>query len=316
MFKRWLEFFKSLARPYDGYERPAERAPTGAIYRAYTTEFDVIVSGADLTLRFPEIVDVDHSTLDPTVAIDPNAFEQTRQALLRNCEVLNARLKTSLSSEVRDDTVVSLLLDHSGSLRGGRILPVAETAEVLADALTDAGIATDILGFTTPRWKGGRSRAKWLKAYRPPFPGRLNDLLHIVHLDASEGPRRGPHQFPVMRSPSLLKENIDGEALEWAHARLVAHPRKRKALIIVSDGAPVDDATLLANWSTILVDHLREVVARIEADGTVALGGIGIDYEVGRFYRNTAVAKPALELAQVAPDFVEHMIRLAQAPTT
>ena len=152
-----------------------------------------------------------------------------------------SRLRSEIPAATLEDTVVSILFDQSGSLRNKRYIMVAETAEALADALTGIDIATEILGFTTAQWKGGRSRLKWIEHGRPSFPGRLNDLMHIVYLDAEKAPHPGPHQFPLMRCPYLLKENIDGEALEWAYKRILMHPRCRKILIAISDGAPVDD---------------------------------------------------------------------------
>jgi cobaltochelatase CobT len=225
---------------------------------------------------------------------------------------MSARLQQTLTSQQREDTVVTLLFDHSGSLRPGRCyLAVAEVAEALADALTNASIATEVLGFTTSRWKGGLARKKWLADGRPALPGRLNDLLHVVHLDGSSGPRVGPHCFPVMREERLFKENIDGEALEWAQERLLENPRRRKVLIIVSDGAPVDDSTLSHNWSAILYDHVKGVSHRIASSTNIVLGGIGIEHSVQNYYSNEAVAKPIAQLAHVAPDFIEKMIAVA-----
>jgi cobaltochelatase CobT len=290
--------------------------PLDATYRVYTKEFDIVIDGAKLAgsdkPKTPEYV------TNPYAKIDLVAFERMVEALRANCGALSARLQQTLTPKQRDDTVITLLFDHSGSLRAGACyLTIAEVAEALADALTSAGIATEILGFTTRRWEGGQSCEKWLKDGRPPLPGRLNDLLHIVHLDASGGPRSGPHRFQSMRDERRYKENIDGEALEWAYARLLENTRRRRVLIIVSDGAPVDDSTLTHNWSSILHDHVKEVSHRIASSTNIVLGGIGIEHSVQNYYSNEAVAKPIAQLAHVAPDFIEKMIAVAhRSPTS
>jgi len=189
------------------------------------------------------------------------------------------------------ETVVSLLVDNSGSMRGKPMLMAALAADVLARTLERCQLAVEILGFTTAAWKGGRARTEWLAAGRPPHPGRLNELRHIVYKSAFQPYRRAHHGLALMLKEGILKENIDGEALEWAYARLLSHPHPRKILLILSDGAPVDDATLSCNASEYLEAHLRHVIARIEAQQCVELRAIGIGHDVTRYYTHAVTLK-------------------------
>ncbi len=309
ILQRLLDFMANVAGP--STDAPLKEAPPGAVYGAFTTEFDVVVSGQELASRPSEFIETVQSGVNEYAALDLAVVMRMSAELRSNCATLSTGLREAYAREMRDDLAVTLLFDQSGSLRGENAILVAETAEALADALTAADIATEILGFTTSRWRGGRSRQKWLAEGRSSLPGRLNDLLHVVYLDSSDGVVPGPHTFPAMRIPYLPKENIDGEALQWAGGRLDSRRQKYKILIVVSDGAPVDDATLLHNWSRILYDHLIEVSARIYAEGRITLGGIGLDYDIRPFYRTTCKAKPTTALAHVAPVFVEEMIGLA-----
>ena len=182
------------------------------------------------------------------------------------------------------DTVVSLLIDNSGSMRGRPISIAAISADILARTLERCGVATEILGFTTRAWKGGQSREAWLAEGRPPNPGRLNDLRHIVYKRAEEPYRRARRNLGLMMREGLLKENIDGEALLWAHNRLMARPEERRILMVISDGAPVDDSTASANGGTYLEKHLRTVIGWIETRSSVELSAIGIGHDVTRYY--------------------------------
>lgn len=183
-------------------------------------------------------------------------------------------------------TAVSLLIDNSGSQRGKAIALAAVTAEIVASTLEKCGVRTEILGFTTGEWKGGQSRKRWQADKRPSAPGRLNDLLHIEYKAASTSWRRMRRDLGLMLLPELLKENIDGEALIWAHDRLLALPEDRRILMVISDGAPVDDSTLSTNAPGYLDAHLRQVVQGIEQLGLVELIAIGIGHDVGRYYRH------------------------------
>jgi cobaltochelatase CobT len=183
------------------------------------------------------------------------------------------------------DTVVSLLIDNSGSMRGRPIMVAAVCADILARTLERCGVKVEILGFTTRAWKGGASRDDWLKAGKPPSPGRLNDLRHIIYKGADSPWRRARKNLGLMMREGLLKENIDGEALLWAHARLVARSEQRRILMVISDGAPVDDSTLSVNSGHYLERHLRRVIAEIEGRSPVELIAIGIGHDVTRYYR-------------------------------
>ena len=194
------------------------------------------------------------------------------------------------------DTVVSLLIDNSGSMRGRPISIAATCADVLARTLERCGVATEILGFTTRGWKGGQSREQWLSEGRPPHPGRLNDLRHILYKRADEPYRHARKSLGLMMREGLLKENIDGEALLWAHNRLLARPEERRILLVISDGAPVDDSTASANGGTYLERHLRQVIGWIETRSTVELAAIGIGHDVTRYYSRAVTIMDAEQL--------------------
>ena len=194
------------------------------------------------------------------------------------------------------DTCVTLLLDNSGSMRGRPIMVAAMCADILGRTLERVGVKTEILGFTTRAWKGGMSREKWLGAGKPPQPGRLNDLRHIVYKAADEPWRRAKRNLVLMMREGLLKENIDGEALTWAHNRIVARPEQRKILMVISDGAPVDDSTLSVNAGNYLEHHLRRVIEEIETRSSVELTAIGIGHDVTRYYRKAVTIVDAEQL--------------------
>ncbi|MDD5586803.1 MAG: cobaltochelatase subunit CobT [Alphaproteobacteria bacterium] len=191
------------------------------------------------------------------------------------------------------DTVVTLLLDNSGSMRGRPITLAAMSADILARTLERCGVKVEILGFTTRAWKGGRVREAWLKAGKPPLPGRLNELRHIIYKAADAPWRRTKRNLGLMLREGLLKENIDGEALLWAHARLLARHERRRILMVISDGAPVDDSTLAVNPGNYLEEHLRAVIEWIESKSEVELVAIGIGHDVTRYYRRAVTIADA-----------------------
>ena len=195
------------------------------------------------------------------------------------------------------DTVVSLVLDNSGSMRGRPITVAATCADILARTLERCGVKVEILGFTTKAWKGGQSRESWLARGKPANPGRLNDLRHIVYKSADAPWRRSRRNLGLMMREGLLKENIDGEALMWAHNRLIGRPEQRKILMMISDGAPVDDSTLSVNPGNYLERHLRAVIEQIETRSPVELLAIGIGHDVTRYYRKAVTIVDADELA-------------------
>ncbi|MCV3238625.1 cobaltochelatase subunit CobT [Mesorhizobium sp. ZC-5] len=229
--------------------------------------------------------DLEEGYLDPArlvrVVIDPMqplSFKQERDTKFR-------------------DTVVTLVLDNSGSMRGRPITVAATCADILARTLERCGVSVEILGFTTRAWKGGQAREKWLKGGKPPNPGRLNDLRHIIYKSADHPWRRARRNLGLMMREGLLKENIDGEALLWAHNRLIARPEQRKILMMISDGAPVDDSTLSVNPGNYLERHLRAVIELIENRSPVELLAIGIGHDVTRYYRRAVTIIDAEELA-------------------
>ncbi|MCW3848159.1 cobaltochelatase subunit CobT [Sphingomonas sp. LB-2] len=224
--------------------------------------------------------------------------------------VVNPMLSLSYKVE-RDtefkDTIVTILIDNSGSMRGRPISIAAISADILARTLERVGVKTEILGFTTRAWKGGQSREKWLADGRPPQPGRLNDIRHILYKQADEPWRRAKKSLGLMMREGLLKENIDGEALLWAHGRLIARPEDRKILMVISDGAPVDDSTLSVNSGSYLERHLRQVIGWIEARSPVELVAIGIGHDVTRYYQR---AVTIMDVEQLAGTMIEQLASL------
>ena len=194
------------------------------------------------------------------------------------------------------DTIVTLLIDNSGSMRGRPIGIAAICADIMARTLERCGVKTEILGFTTKAWKGGQCRESWLAAGRPAMPGRLNDLRHIIYKKADEPWRRARKNLGLMMREGLLKENIDGEALLWAHSRLIARPEERRVLMVISDGAPVDDSTLSVNHGAYLEQHLRKVIEWIETKSPVQLNAIGIGHDVTRYYKRAVTIMDAEQL--------------------
>jgi cobaltochelatase CobT len=204
--------------------------------------------------------------------------------------------KVEKDTEFRD-TVVTLLLDNSGSMRGRPISIAAICADVLARTLERCNVKVEILGFTTRAWKGGQAREAWLNEGRPQQPGRLNDLRHIIYKGADAPWRRARPNLGLMMKEGLLKENIDGEALEWAHRRMIARPEARKILMVISDGAPVDDSTLSVNPANYLEKHLRDVIALVERRRQVELLAIGIGHDVTRYYDRAVTITDVDQLA-------------------
>lgn len=218
--------------------------------------------------------------------------------------------KIEREAEFRD-TVVTLLIDNSGSMRGRPISIAAISADILARTLERVGVKVEVLGFTTRAWKGGQSREAWLAAGRPPQPGRLNDIRHIVYKQADEPWRRAKKALGLMMREGLLKENIDGEALLWAHGRLIARPEDRKVLMVISDGAPVDDSTLSVNSGSYLERHLRQVIGWIEGRSPVELVAIGIGHDVTRWYSR---AVTIMDAEQLAGTMIDQLAALFDTP--
>src|SRR5215467_4481858 len=250
-------------------------------YRVYTTEFDGVIHGDEIpALAGPEL---EASFQEKVSGAEP---ELSRWRTAAEPAAIQAAAAHASKHSVDDvnDTVACLLLDHSGSLRGQPAILATAIAEIVADYWSRIGIRYEILGFTTLSWKGGRSRKKWIESGRPPNPGRLCDLLHIVYRTADDQYTGAPRSIRNLMREELTKENVDGEAVAWAAGRLRNRHEARKILIVVSDGGPVDDSTLAANTPDYLDRHLRIVTASINAAGDIWLVGIGLDHDVARYY--------------------------------
>jgi cobaltochelatase CobT len=301
--------------------RPLSDLPPGFDYKPYTQLHDEIVTAEDLCdedelLRLRGFLDQQLTSLQGAVTKLANRLQRRLMAqqsrswdfdqeegLLDAARLARIVIDPtrSLSYKIeRDtefrDTVVTLLIDNSGSMRGRPISIAAISADIMARTLERCGVKTEILGFTTRAWKGGQSREDWLAAGRPPLPGRLNDLRHIIYKKADEPWRRARKNLGLMMREGLLKENIDGEALLWAHSRLIARHEERRILMVISDGAPVDDSTLSVNSGTYLERHLRQVIEWIEARSPVQLVAIGIGHDVTRYYRRAVTIMDAEQL--------------------
>ena len=217
--------------------------------------------------------------------------------------------KIEKDTEFRD-TVVSILVDSSGSMRGRSMTVAAICADIISTTLERCNVKTEVLGFTTKQWKGGESRKRWVEAGKPENPGRLNDLRHIVFKSADTSWRRGQKNFGLMLREGLLKENVDGEALIWAHDRLVKRQEQRKILMVISDGAPVDDSTLSTNPNNYLDLHLRQVIHSIETQSPVKLIAIGIGHDVTRYYQKAVTIHRAEELGGVMLDQLTDLFKI------
>ncbi len=298
--------------------RPEPRAPD---YRAFTRKFDETVAAEALCEpeeldRLRAYLDKQLQNLSSIVARLANRLQRRLMAQqsrswefdLEEGMLDPARLsriivdpqqplsfKREKDTDFRD-TVVTLLLDNSGSMRGRPITVAATCADILARTLERCGVKVEILGFTTRAWKGGQAREAWLQAGKPASPGRLNDLRHIIYKAADAPWRRARKNLGLMMREGLLKENIDGEALDWAYCRLLARPEQRRILMMISDGAPVDDSTLSVNPGNYLERHLRHVIEEIETRSPIELIAIGIGHDVTRYYRRAVTIVDAEEL--------------------
>ena len=254
-------------------------------YRTFTTKFDREVHANHLKSVLGPLSPADEATLDQAWhALQTGLLPWKTRLHLAAAEAA-ARIRNRLTDDQCANTAVSLLLDQSGSMRGQKMLFTAATADVAQEFLVTLGFTCEVLGFTTSQWRGGRSRRRWKWRFKPRYPGRLNDILHIVYRRADDrGASSGGWSFRQMLRPDLPKENIDGEAILWAVKRLRALPQQRKHLVVVSDGAPVDDSTLQENGLTYLSDHLRAVISSIIEAGDIQLAAIGIGYYGNDFY--------------------------------
>ena len=301
--------------------RPLDNLPDALFYKIFATEFDEVIKAEELCdveelERLRKYLDQQMAHLSGAVSKLANRLQRRLLAQQRrhwNFDleegVLDAgRLARVVTDPLRPlsyklesdtefkDTVVTLLLDNSGSMRGRPISIAAISADILSRTLERCGVKVEILGFTTKAWKGGQSREKWLQAGRPQKPGRLNDLRHIIYKTADSPWRRARRNLGLMMREGLLKENIDGEALMWAHNRLIGRTEERRILMVISDGAPVDDSTLSVNSGTYLENHLRQVIKWIESRSPVELIAIGIGHDVTRYYQRAVTILDAEQL--------------------
>ena len=312
--------------------RPWTELPEGFDYKTYTTQFDEVVEAQDLCdteelNRLRTYLDSQLTGLQGVVTRLANRlqrrlmaqqnrswdFDQEEGVLdtSRLARVVVSPAHALNYKVVREqefkDTVVTLLIDNSGSMRGRPISIAAISADILARTLERCGVKVEILGFTTRAWKGGQSREKWLADGKLPQPGRLNDLRHIIYKQADEPWRRARRNLGLMMREGILKENIDGEALLWAHDRLVRRTEERRILMVISDGAPVDDSTLSVNSAGYLESHLRKVIDWIERQSPVQLAAIGIGHDVTRYYKRSVTI---MDVEQLGGTIIEQLADL------
>ncbi|WP_026988509.1 cobaltochelatase subunit CobT [Fodinicurvata fenggangensis] len=305
-------------------------------YRAFTTEFDEVVDAASLCdpdelQRLRQLLDQQLAHLQGVIARLANRLQRRLMAKQTRAWEFNleeglldsARLARIIADPTHSltykhekdtdfrDTVVTLLIDNSGSMRGRPISVAAMSADILARTLERCGVKVEVLGFTTRMWKGGQARERWVSAGKPALPGRLNDLRHIVYKSADDPWRRARKNLGLMLREGILKENIDGEALLWAHNRLIARPEARRVLMVISDGAPVDDSTLSVNPGNYLEKHLREVIEYIETRSPVQLTAIGIGHDVTRYYKR---AVTIVDAEQLGGAMLERLAELFDEP--
>ena len=293
-------------------------------YSIYTKKFDSVTNAdklcdAEEASKLRKQLDKQTEKLDSTITILANKLQRKllskqnrwwefdlEEGILDSGKL--ARVITTPESSLSykkekdtefKDTVVSLLIDNSGSMRGRPITIAAISTDILTRTLERCGIKVEVLGFTTKTWKGGKARDTWIKENKPKLPGRLNELLHIIYKNADAPVRRTKKNFGIMLKEGLLKENIDGEALDWAYKRLNARAEKRKILMVISDGAPVDDSTLSSNKSNYLDNHLKYIIRSIEKRGSVELLAIGIGHDVTRYYAKAVTILDVDDLGNV-----------------
>ena len=327
--------YESEAEDQDGMETAEPWRPNVSVldnpepfgYKVYTRAYDEEVDAEDISSpeeleRLRTFLDKELKALASVVArlanrlqrrllaqqnrawdfdLEEGALDAARLTRIVTDPMHPLSFKRERDTDFRD-TVVTLLLDNSGSMRGRPIMVAACCADILARTLERCGVKVEILGFTTRAWKGGQAREDWLAAGKPPMPGRLNDLRHIIYKTADAPWRRAKRSLALMMREGLLKENIDGEALAWAHHRLMARPEQRRILMMISDGAPVDDSTLSVNSGSYLEQHLRKVIDEIETRSPVELIAIGIGHDVTRYYSRAVTISDPSELAGAMTD--------------
>ena len=309
---------------FSGRVDPSSLPDESLKYKIYTTNFDSVVNAKSLCdaseiIKLRQQLNKQTDKLDTTITILANKLQRKLLAKQRRWwefdleegvldsgklarVIVSPENSLSYKKEAESnfkDTIVTLLIDNSGSMRGRPITIAAISTDILAKTLERCGVKVEVLGFTTKTWKGGRARDSWIKSNKPEKPGRLNELLHIIYKHADHPIRRSKQNFGIMLKEGLLKENIDGEALEWSFKRILSKPEKRKILMVISDGAPVDDSTLSSNDGNLLDLHLRNIIKTIEKKSNVELTAIGIGHDVSRYYAKAVTIHDVDELAEV-----------------
>ncbi|MDA9356229.1 cobalt chelatase [Gammaproteobacteria bacterium] len=313
------EEIEALSYPQNDYLNSSKND-----YSVYTSNFDEIIDAKDLTTPDESIRlrnQLDNLIKPHQTTIGKLANRLQRLLLAKQNTTWNFNLDEGMLDTARlhrviaepghplsykqetenkfKDTIVTLLIDNSGSMRGRSISLAAICADIIGSTLERCQVKTEILGFTTKQWKGGESKQSWINSGSSSNPGRLNDIRHIIYKSADNSWRRARKYFGTMLKEGLLKENIDGEALAWSHERLIKRSEERKIMIVISDGAPVDDSTLSANREDYLDNHLKKIISLIEDDSPVELQAIGIGHDVTKYYENAITINRAEELGEV-----------------
>lgn len=269
-------------------------------YSIFTTSFDMELSSDDLGRK---LTGEEREIWQEQIAAFETATEVARTKVAANLLACVDSLRDRMP-EIETSTAVSVLIDHSGSLKGQKAMLACLLAEVIGEFLGRLGVSFEILGFTTSSWCGGQSRKRWVEEGRPPNPGRLCDLLHIRYREATSSGSGVPRAIRHLLRSDLLKENIDGEALFWASERLKNLGRPRNVLVVISDGVPVDDSTLMANRKDFLWEHLLSVVSDLLATSGFGVAGIGIDHDVSKIYPKSLKVDRLDQLSTVLPGFL------------
>lgn len=278
-------------------------------YRVYTTKFDRVVNAAELDSVLGPMSPKDRKHLDEAWSELQSGLLPWKTKVQINSIEVATHIRAKMPTDQREDVVVSLLFDQSGSMRGQKMLFSAAAADVMQEFLGTLHIACEILGFTTSQWRGGRSRRRWIWHFKPRNPGRLNDLLHVVFRAADDNRvSSGSWNYRQMLRYDYPKENVDGEAIEWAVARLRNIDRRRKILIVLSDGAPVDDSTLQENGPCYLSNHLQQVVETVKREGEVEIAAFGIGFGPHQFYPLKHHADDPSALGAELLKFVEKLL--------
>lgn len=322
--KQTDEILQQAEGEINHHNQPEDSSETAFTYRIYTNEFDEIIPAShlaspqeltrlrqELDQKMPQLQQVTRRLANRLQRLLLARVERYWQYELEEGLLNNARLpqaviapgfpylyKQEVHSKQRE-TIVSLLIDNSGSMRGRPITIAALSADILAHTLERCGVKVEILGFTTREWRGGDARKQWQNSGKPLPPGRLNDLRHIIYKSAEQPVARTRRNLALMLKDGILKENIDGEALLWAHQRLLSRPEQRRILMVISDGAPVDDSTLSLNSGDYLDKHLRMVIHQIENRSDIELLAIGIGHDVSRYYRHALMIDDVDKLGEV-----------------